>query len=94
MILDNETRLTTATAFDLNVEKPGAGNPICLFASGVGGSLVVTTGATSGAATDACITVDATNDVEFALPSNTQQFIRATFAQGTVEVVLDSQTNN
>ena len=92
MILDHLAELTTAQAFDLDAVRPGPGKPIKMYASGVGGSLAITTGATNAAA-DALITVDATDDVEFELPSNTKQFIMATFAQGSVNVVMDAQTN-
>lgn len=91
MIRDNETELATTVAFDLGNVRPGPGKPIKMFAQGVGGSLVITMGATDTAA-DACITVDATNDVEFHLPSNTLQYIIATFATGSVGVVMDAQT--
>ena len=92
MILDHLAELTTAQAFDLDAVRPGPGKPIKMYAAGVGGSLAITTGATDAAA-DALITVDATDDVEFELPSNTLQFIKATFAQGSVNVVMDAQTN-
>ena len=92
MILDKLAELTTATAFDLETVRPGPGKPIKMYASGVGGSLVITTGDTDVAA-DALITVDATNSVEFELPSNTKRYIIATFAAGSVNVVLDAQTN-
>lgn len=94
MILDSQAELTTAVAFDLGSQKPGPGNPIKLWAAGVGGSLVITTGATD-TALDALITVDATNDLEFELPSNTLQYIIATFATGTLNVILPgAQTNS
>ena len=92
MILDKLAELTTAVAFDLDAVRPGPGNPIKMYATGVGGPLVVTCGADTAAA-DACITVDATEPVEFELPSNTKQFIKATFATGNVYVVMDAQTN-
>lgn len=91
MIIDNEAQLVTTVAFDLGNVRPGPGKPIKLSANGVGGSLVITMGPTSAAA-GACTTVDATDDVEFHLPANTQQFIKATFGSGSVSVVLDSQT--
>jgi len=94
MILDKEAELTTATAFDLGSKKTGPGQPVKLWATGVGGSLVLTHGATNAAA-DALITVDATKDLEFELPSNTLQFIKATFATGSVNVILPgAQTNS
>ena len=87
MILDNDAKLVTTVAFDLGSVRPGPGNPIKMYASGVAGSLVITQGATNAAA-DACITVDATNAIEFELPSNTLQYIKATFGSGEVNFVL------
>lgn len=97
MILDKEAELTTATGFDLGVVRPGPGNPIKLWATGVGGDLEITTGADAAeaeAGLTALMTVDADGDVEFELPSNTQQFIATTFATGSVNVTLcGNQTN-
>jgi len=93
MILDDMAKLTSATAFDLETVRPGPGQPIKMMAIGVGGSLAVTTGDTTAAA-DACVTVDATNTVEFELPSNVKRYIEATFASGDVYVILPgAQTN-
>jgi len=92
MIMDKELELTSGTALDLGTKRPGPGNDISMFAQGVGGSLVITTGDTNAAA-DALITVDATNDVEFDLPSETKRYIKATFAAGTVGIVDTAQTN-
>lgn len=94
MILDNEAELVTATAFDLGPKKPGPGNPIKLWITGVGASVVFTTGATSAAA-DALMTVDATaGPIEVELPSNTLQFIKATFASGAINVTLPGNQTN
>ena len=87
MILDNDAKLVTTVAFDLGVVNPGRGNPICLHASGVGASLVLTQGATDAAA-DALMTVDATNDIRFELPSDVARYIKATFVSGEVNFVL------
>jgi len=92
MIRDALAELVTATAFDLDAVRPGPGKPIKMYANGVGGSLVVTTGDTNAAA-DALITVDATESLEFHLPANTKRWIKATFATGEVGVVMDGQTN-
>lgn len=93
MILDNEAVLKTATAFNLETVRPGPGRPITMFATGVGASLVITTGATSAAA-GACITVDATSDVTFTLPTSVKQYIKCTFAAGTVAIAIpQTQTN-
>ncbi len=91
MYIDKDLELTSGTAKDLGVDRPGPGNPIKLFAQGVGGNVTVTTGATNAAA-DALITVDATNDVEFELPSGTKRWIKATFAAGSVNFVDTAQT--
>lgn len=92
MILDKQVELATTVALDLETLRPGPGEPITLWATGVGGDLVFTTGDAVAAADD-LITVDAANDVEFYLPSNTKRWIKGTFAAGKVYVVLDAQTN-
>lgn len=97
MILDKNAELTTATAYDLGTVRPGPGNPIKMFASGMAADalVTVTTGATDTAA-DACTTatVGANGTVEFELPSTTGQFIMATFAAGAINVILPgAQTN-
>jgi hypothetical protein len=64
-----------------------------MFANGVGGALVITTGDTNAAA-DAGITVDATDDVTFTLPTSIKRYIKCTFATGIVAVVIpQTQTN-
>lgn len=93
MIRDNEAQLESGVPFNLGPVRPGPGKPIKMWATGVGGSVVITTGDTDAAA-DALITVDATNDVEFELPSNTLQYINATFASGELGVIMaGAQTN-
>ena len=93
MIMDKEVELVSDTALDLGTARPGPGNPLRVFAIGVGGSLVVTTGDDDTAADD-LITVDASEDMEFELPSNTKRYIMASFSQGQVGIVDTSQTNN
>lgn len=97
MILDKQAELTTATAFDLGTVRPGPGQPIKLFASGMtpDATVTVTTGATSAAAGD-CTTaeVGADGSVEFELPSTVARYIKATFAAGAINVTLaGNQTN-
>jgi hypothetical protein len=89
MIRDYYGQLTTTVAFDLEAVSPGPGEPIKLMAIGVSGSVVVTTCATTGGSYTALTTVLGPAGVlEFELPSNTLQFIKATFSAGTVEVAL------
>lgn len=100
MILDALAELTTATGFDLEAVRPGPGNPIKMFASGMtpGAAVAITMGDDAAAAegglepcTDAI--VGANGSVEFHLPSTTKQFIACTFAAGALNIVLDGQTN-
>ena len=93
MILDNDTQLITEQSFDLHTLSPGTGQPISMRAEGIGGTLSITTGDTSAAA-DFLTAVDANNSVSFTLPAVTKRYIKATFEQGTVSVLLDSQTNS
>ena len=97
MIRDHEAELVTDIGFDLGPVRPGPGNPIKFWATGVGAVLIFTMGvdaAEAEAGTVPCITVDATDDVEFELPSNTQQFIATTFGSGDVGAILPgAQTN-
>lgn len=94
MILDAQAELVTATAYDLGAKKPGPGNPLKVWITGVGAPVVFTTGATNAAA-DTLMTVDATaGPIEAELPSNTLQFIKATFATGAINITLaGNQTN-
>ncbi|RLC85493.1 MAG: hypothetical protein DRJ03_11515 [Chloroflexi bacterium] len=84
MILDNEAKLVTTVAFDLesvsNGVGTGTGQPLLVWAQlDAPGNLVITTGATSAAA-DALITVTVPAEgLEFRLPSDTKQFVKATF---------------
>lgn len=98
MILDKETELVTATALDLEAVRPGPGKPIKLFATGMtpAALVTVTTCATVGGTYTACTTatVGADGSVEFELPSTTLQFIKSTFAAGSINVTLcGNQTN-
>jgi len=94
MILDKEAELVTTVAYDLETTSPGPGKPINMWASGIANSLVITHGDTSTAA-DPLLTVDAVQDVEFRLPSNTKRFIKASFASGSLNVILEgAQTNS
>lgn len=92
MILDKEGQLITATAFDLKTVAPGPGNPVKMIVTGMNaGNLAVTHCATTGGTYTACTTVTVQNDgdlVEFELPSNTLQFIKATFTTGEVYITL------
>ena len=93
MILDHYAELTTATPFDLGAKKPGPGEPIVMYASGMtpGAQVAVATSATSGGAyvNVADATVGADGTVEFRLPSTTLQWIQSTFAGGALNIVME-----
>lgn len=97
MILDKMTELVTTVALDLEAVRPGPGEPIKLFSTGNAASedIVVTTCATEGGVYTACVTAecDLTGDVEFALPSSTLGFIKATFTGRTFVTLSGNQTN-
>ena len=95
MILDNELAIVSATALDLESVRPGPGNPIKCFASGVTLDITITTGATAAAAGDLqVVTGNPDGIVEFELPSSTLKFVMFTFADGEVYIVLPGvQTN-
>ena len=84
MILDKEAEMKTTVAFDLesvsNGVGTGSGQPLLMWAQiDTPGDLVITTGATTTAA-DALITVSVPAEgLEFRLPSDTKQFVKATF---------------
>ena len=87
MIRDNETQLVTATPFDLETVSPGPGEPITMVAVGIDASLAITHCDTVDGTYTALMTVLApAGTLEFRLPSNTQQFIQATFAAGDLMV--------
>ena len=92
MILDKNAQLVTATAFDLGTGGLGKGTPIKMIVTGMNaGNLAITHADTAGGTYSACTTVTVQNNgdlVEFELPSNTKQFIRATFATGEVYVTF------
>ena len=95
MILDKETQMITATALDLEAVRPGSGEPIKMFASGMTPAAVVTVTTGDDAAeaeggTIPCTTavIGAKGSVEFELPSTTKQFIACTFAGGDLNVTL------
>ena len=87
MILDNEVKLTNNVTFDLGTKKPGPGQSIKLFASGVGSFISIDHGATAGALS-LLLSLDALDDVEFELPSNTRQYIVVKFTGGSVTMSL------
>jgi hypothetical protein len=100
MLIDALAELTTAVGFDLEAVRPGPGKPIKMYGSGLGANAAVaithgTTAALAEGGLTACIDVvaDADGEIEFHLPSTTQQFIACTFAQGWLGVVMDGQTN-
>ncbi len=93
-ILDNELAIATTVAVDLGVA--GAGRQIVLQAAGVSTTVVVTSCDTVGGtyAGDTTYTCAGADFVECHLPSYTQQFIKCVFADGTVDVILDSAQTN
>lgn len=96
MIIDKEAELTTTVAYDLGSVRPGPGQPIKMWFLPTAGTspLAITDGATSAAA-DALMTVAYTvgEVVEFELPSNTAQFIKATFTGQLAASLAGVQTN-
>lgn len=98
MILDNDAKLVTTVAFDLETVRPGPGKPIKMWAQiDIPGALVITMGAT-GAAAGACITVQVPAEgLEFEIPSNTLQYIKSTFTAtaplGVFVTMCGNQTN-
>lgn len=101
MILDNETKLVTATGFDLGSVRPGPGNPVKMYASGHAADalITITTGVDAAAAEGASVpcttaTCGANGCVEFELPSTTLQFIAADFAVGEINVTLPGNQTN
>lgn len=105
MILDKELEMTTTVAMDLGdpgldslgaVDVHGKGRQLHLQVSGItAGTLVITTGDTSAAA-DALITVACppAKRTEVHLPSTCKRWIKATFADGAVDVILNSAQTN
>ena len=88
MIIDNDAKLTSTVAFDLETVRPGPGEPLKMWCIlDTPGTLTITDGATSAAA-DALMTVSCTDSpTEFQLPSSTARYIKSTFT-GTVAFTL------
>ena len=93
MILDKTCELATTVAFDLDAVRPGPGKPIKMAALGVDADMVVTTGAADTLGTSLLTVTCGAGLTTFDLPSDTLQFIGATFVAGRVFVILDGQTN-
>ncbi len=105
MILDYLSGLTTTVAHDLgdpglrsdgSVAPRGEGRQIHLQAAGVTTTVVITSadavaGTYGGSTTFTCGGAAFT---ECHLPSYTKRWIKATFADGTVDVILDSAQTN
>lgn len=90
-----ETAPTADSYLDLDAVRPGPGEPIVLWASGVGGALDIQHSVTgSGAPAGSIITVDASEDMEFRLPSNVGRYIQANAAAGAVYVTLEGNQTN
>lgn len=99
-ILDKKLEMATTVALDLgdtglrsdgSAAPHGGGRNACLSITGISAdSVVITTGDTSAAA-DALITVACPSDVvtEVMLPSSTKRWIKATFADGSIDVILN-----
>lgn len=101
-IMDKMLEMATTVALDLGnpgirsdststVAPHGPGRSVVLQITGItAGTITITTGATSAAA-DTFMTV-VCSSAEFTqvpLPSNCKRYIKATFADGSVDVVLD-----
>jgi len=95
MILDKELEIATTVALDLGPKKPGPGKPIKVIATGVSATVVVTHDTVVGATAD-LMTVHCNGEdlVEFDLPSRTLQFVKFTFADGAVNIVLEGNQTN
>lgn len=93
-ILDSELAMATTVATDFGVS--GAGRPIRLQAVGVTATVVITSSATVGGtyAGSTTFTCGGADFVECQLPSYTLQFVKAVFADGAVNVILDSAQTN
>lgn len=101
MILDHLARIPLAAAattvnLDLEAVKPGPGEPLVCLATGIGGDLTILHAATDTTATEVLMVVDATEAVEFRLPSSTMQFVQATAAEitGEVNITLEGNQTN
>lgn len=95
MILDHELQMTTATGLDLEALRPGPGEPIKMYASGMTPAALVTVtmgidkaSAEAGAGPCTTATVGPKGNVEFELPSTTLQWIACAFAAGAINVTL------
>jgi len=93
-ILDHQLAVATTVAVDLGVS--GAGRQIVLQMKGITTTATVTTCDTEGGAYVAlcvfsCLTAPV---MEARLPSTTKQFIKVAFADGTVDIILDSSQTN
>ncbi len=105
MILDKQMEMVTTVAMDLGnpglrtsggVAPHGPGRPIHLSIMGITADTVtITTGDTSAAA-DALLTVTCPDDIatEVLLPSTCKRWIKATFANGSIDVILDNAQTN
>lgn len=78
---------------DLDAIRPGPGEAIVCWARGVGGDLIINHAATSVAGSQLMV-VDATEDVEFRLPSNALQFVQGVAAAGEIHVTLEGNQTN
>lgn len=82
------------TNLDLDAVRPGPGEPIVCWAQGVGGTLVINGSAADEAPATPVITIDATEDVEFRLPSNCPRYVAGDHATGEVFVTLEGNQTN
>ncbi len=97
MILDKDCIMATTVAFDTRARSndigPGPGQPLLMVGAGLPvGDLAITHCDTEGGTYIACITVAVKVEdkvVEFRLPSNTQQFIKAAFTSGELFFAME-----
>ena len=99
MLIDNEAKLTSATAFDLKTVRPGPGMALRMAATGFDAddAIAITHCDTAAGTYTECITIvaDATGCASFTLPSTTLRYLKATFTGGQIFFILEggAQTN-
>lgn len=95
MIIDADTSLATTVAFDLETQRPGPGQELTLAINDVpAGDLDITHSDTEGGTYTALqtIVVPAEKRVVATLQSSAKRWIKATFASGSVQIVLNGGT--
>ena len=97
MYIDKEVELVSNQPLDLETDRPGPGQPIQLYGTGLSGNVDVYMGDTSGTLDDFCVSIVPGADGAGAafLPTTTKRYIKATITgSGRVFVVDTAQTND